>query len=56
MRRILFASALSVILSALSLRALKIADVDTAITVQLGLAVALFALAAAAHVLKRRPE
>ena len=56
MRRILFASALAVIAAAMLPRALKIADVDTAITVQFGFAVALFVLAAAAHVLKRKPE
>ena len=56
MRRILFASALAVIAAAISIRALKIADVDTAITLQFGFALALFVLAAAAHVLKRKPE
>lgn len=56
MRRILFASALAVIGAALSLRALKIADVDTAVTLQLALAAMLFLTAWIAHWIKARKE
>ena len=56
MRRALVASALSVVLAALMIRALKLTDIDTAITAQLAFAVLLFLFAWAAHVVKGRKE
>ena len=56
MRRALIASALSIFLSALSIRALKIADVDTAITLQSVFGLSLIALALLVHMIKRKPE
>ena len=56
MRRILVASALFVTLAALMIRALHIDSMDTAITLQLALAAALFAAAWFAHAIKSRRE
>lgn len=56
MRRALVASALSVVLAALMIRALKLTDIDTAISAQLAFAALLFLFAWAAHAVKSRRE
>ena len=56
MRRALVASALSVVLAALMVRALKIESQDTAISAQLAFAALLFLFAWAMHVIKGRKE
>lgn len=56
MRRALIASALSVVLAALIIRALKIESIDTAISAQLAFAALLFATAWFAHWIKARKE
>jgi hypothetical protein len=56
MRRSLVASALSVVLAALMVRALKIESQDTAISAQLAFAALLFLFAWAMHVIKARKE
>ena len=56
MRRALVLSALSVTAASLSLRALHIDNMDTAVSIQLAFAALLFLFAWAAHVIKGRKE